>query len=152
MSHRASHKGSSSRVINADLPQSSMNDLLQRVAELSVKRNEEGSQHQGKTQSNPAPLKPPLMLNEQSTGALPTDPALAKEMEDAHKAVSHLNLMDNPLFMMQPNSLNMQQSKRSSKRASKQTSKQENYNVMIKASSREPLPSSRENGAKNGSG
>ena len=92
------------------------------------------------------------MLNEQSTGALPTDPALAKEMEDAHKAVSHLNLMDNPLFMMQPNSLNMQQSKRSSKRASKQTSKQENYNVMIKASSREPLPSSRENGAKNGSG
>ena len=46
------------------------------------------------------------MLNEQSTGALMIDPAFAKEMEEAainaQQAMNHIKIMDNPLFMMQP--------------------------------------------------
>ena len=54
------------------------------------------------------------MLNEQSEKALPMDPVIEKEISDAITSVhdvdaevdfhnSHIKIMDNPLFMMQPN-------------------------------------------------
>ena len=67
-------------------------------------------QEKEKKSSSVIASKPPLMLNEQSTGALLFDPGLAKEMEEAINAqhvINHIKIMDNPLFMMQPNQMGL---------------------------------------------
>mmetsp|Transcript_20972 Transcript_20972/g.25765 ORF Transcript_20972/g.25765 Transcript_20972/m.25765 type:complete len:106 (+) Transcript_20972:39-356(+) len=73
------------------------------------------------------------MLNEQSSFNLPVSPSLSREMEAMQQAVeenNHIKIMGdiNPLFVMQPNTINMVGKQLNQK------SRQEQYQVMITSS------------------